>query len=102
MILNIKSYIKRCLNENVSRVILIDIAEPVGDMLLKNPTIIDQVRMYNKRLHELPNEFPIISIVSFNDIVVDNKDLFFAADGYHLNRIGAIHIAAILDEQLPD
>lgn len=81
---NLEFYLKRCLQLNVSKIIVIKICTPGACMVDKNPNVIEAVSLYNSVYDRFAEKYPIIELI--NPLNSGDDDLF--VDGYHPNEKG--------------
>ncbi len=82
---NLRNYFDRCATLKVGGVFVIKIAQPSQNMIIKNPRITEQVKIYNSVFERLKNEYEFISLI---DPLQSGENNLFLKDGYHLNAEG--------------
>lgn len=89
---NIRAYLTKCMDNGVLRVVIIQIATPAPVMTVRNPTVTEAVKLYNKLLEKMSFEFDNVLVV--NPLCVPDDSLY--TDGYHPNKYGNKLIADAL------
>lgn len=83
---NFESYIGRALEISVGMIILIKICTPGKEMVLKNPSIKENVSIYNGIIDDLEAKHAIVRVV--DPLNSDKHGDTIFEDGYHPNKIG--------------
>lgn len=89
---NIESYLNKCLELGIQRVIIIKIAEPGPKMLESNPLTRQSVARYNAIYDEIGDKYPFVTVIH----PLDKSDDSFYVDGYHANLKGNQLVAKYL------
>jgi acyl-CoA thioesterase-1 len=87
--LNLINYFDRCLKNGVEKLVIILIQKPGILMIKKNPTIIQNIDLYNSIVLDIIKEYDFIQIIN---PLSDAEELNYISDGYHLSNIGAIKV----------
>lgn len=84
--LNVDQYVKACMNNHVSKVIIVQIATPGKAMIKSNSLIELSVKRYNQIYEEIAAKYPRV-VILINPL--HSGDSFcYVADGYHPNGMG--------------
>lgn len=78
-------YIKRCLKNNVSKIIFIKICTPDKKIQERSPELIQSINLFNEILEKLNRDFNIVKLI---DPLNSSNDSNIFDDGYHPNKKG--------------
>lgn len=76
---NIRSYLDKCIEANVQRVIIIKIATPGSTMIASNPLVVKNVNSYNSIYEKIGSEYDFAEVI--NPLSVSDDSNY--VDGYH-------------------
>lgn len=92
---NIDSYLKRCVHNKVSNVIIIKIATPSQSIVKNNPLFLEATKHYNGIYDKLIENYPFITVVD----PLKKGEEFYYVDGYHPAKSGHELIFEELDRK---
>lgn len=76
---NIRSYLDKCIEANVKRVVIIKIATPAPTMISSNPLVVENVNLYNSIYDQMDREYDFVEVINPLSMSDDSNYV----DGYH-------------------